>query len=352
VKPGLSKVGVVRKLAAIVLAGAFLVTLGACSDLPAEVQGCVPNATSGAASQAFAAATTGAFGSPDVTNAPTPTRVTHAETTVEHKGTGLLLGPEDEALTQISVFLGSTGAILQSTADSTTRKFTGAGALIPVGVKTVPIGRYLSCERVGSRSVTVLTAKEYFGTAAAATSASVSPTASLVIVTDITHGYRGRATGVLQPAQPDFPSVVTSGNGTPGLTFDLQTPPKKLAVEVVRRGSGAKLKADDPVLLQVQGVEWTNPAATTTFDSTWTSGSSPRFYPLKALSPNGDASTGAAVYSLDPGSVKALVGQTIGSQILVVVPPKFGYPSGKAPSGYPTGTLVFVYDILGVLPTS
>jgi hypothetical protein len=30
------------------------------------------------------------------------------------------------------------------------------------------------------------------------------------------------------------------------------------------------------------------------------------------------------------------------------VPPKDGYPSGKAPSGYPAGsTLIFVYDILG-----
>jgi hypothetical protein len=33
--------------------------------------------------------------------------------------------------------------------------------------------------------------------------------------------------------------------------------------------------------------------------------------------------------------------------VLVVVPKADGYPSGKAPSGYPSGTLIFVYDILG-----
>jgi hypothetical protein len=346
VNPGLSKVGVVRKFAAIVLAAAFVASVAACSDLPAQVQGCVPASSSGSA--AVAVKTGGKFGAP-IASVPTPTKTTKPQTHIVREGSGLELGPEDQALAQISVYNGTTGKLYQSTA--TAGKFTGTGALIPVGEKTVPIGHYLNCEKVGTRSVTVLTATQYFGSASAATSAQISPKTALVIVTDITHGYRGRATGALQPVQAGFPSVVTSGNGTPGFTFDLQTAPKTLRSEVLRKGDGQKLKAGDPVLLQVQGVQWTSPAATSTFDSTWAT-KSPRYYPLTALAPNGDSSTGATVYSLDPGSVKSLVGQTVGSQILVVVPPKFGYPSGKAPQGYPTGTLVFVYDILGVLPTS
>jgi peptidylprolyl isomerase len=49
-----------------------------------------------------------------------------------------------------------------------------------------------------------------------------------------------------------------------------------------------------------------------------------------------------------PGFAKALEGQTVGSQVLVVVPPAEGYRD-QAQAGIPAGsTLVFVIDILGL----
>jgi FKBP-type peptidyl-prolyl cis-trans isomerase len=49
------------------------------------------------------------------------------------------------------------------------------------------------------------------------------------------------------------------------------------------------------------------------------------------------------------GMVKAMVGQTVGSQVLVVVPPKYGYPSSSLPAGVTSGsTLIFVFDVLGI----
>jgi peptidylprolyl isomerase len=138
---------------------------------------------------------------------------------------------------------------------------------------------------------------------------------------------------------------VTSGDGTPGLTLDLQEPPKTLQYETVRGGDGATIKAGQKVLLQVQAVAWTNPPPTGpsgTFDTTWKT-HDPRFYTLTPLAADSNGN------ALDAGSVKALVGQKVGSQVLVVVPPKYGYPSGKAPSSYPAAeTLIFVYDILGI----
>jgi peptidylprolyl isomerase len=216
---------------------------------------------------------------------------------------------------------------------------------VPVGDKSTvlppTVTNALMCARVGSRIVTVMSAAQVYGSSANATSQGYSGKATMILVSDIGNGYRGRATGILQPLQSGFPSVVTAPNGTPGLTLDLQEPPKTLQYEVVRGGSGAKVKAGQKVLLQVEGVAWTTPAPTTTFDSTWTD-DTPRFYTLTALKAN------ASGQFLDKGSVKALVGQRVGSQVLVVVPPKAGYPSGKAPTGYPTGsTMIFVYDILG-----
>jgi hypothetical protein len=337
VLPHDTKVGHVRKLAAILVATAFVVSITACSDLPAQVQNCVLPYAAGNASKSISA--TGAIGQNPKAKVPTPTVAKQVEVSTIKKGAGLKLGPDDVADIQLTLYAAADGTSLGSTGQS---GFTRGGAIqSTVGLKTV-LAKSLQCQNVGSRVATVLTAKDYFGSASSATSEGVDPTMLIVAVEDIIKGYRGRATGTLQPLQSGFPSVVTSGNGTPGLTLDLQEPPKTAQHELVRGGSGAVVKAGQKVLLQVQAVAWTNPAPTGTFDSTWKT-LTPRYYALTALKKNSGGQ------SLDAASVKALVGDKVGSQVLVVVPPKYGYPKGKAPSGYPTGeTLIFVYDILGV----
>lgn len=332
-----SKVGVVRKFVAIVVAAAFVASVSACADLPAQVQGCVAKYTPGAASDSISA--NGTFGGNPETHVPTPTVTKRVQVSTLTKGTGLLLGPDDIAEIQLSLYTGSDGKLAGSTGE--TNGYSRSSALqATVGSSTNAIATALECQTVGTRVVTVLTAAQYFGSASTATSDGVSPSTVIVAVADIIKGYRGRATGILQPLQSGFPSVVTAPDGTPGLTLDLQEPPKTPQSELVRGGSGAVVKAGETVLLQVQAIEWTDPAPTTTFDSTWTS-HTPRFYKLTALAKNSSGQ------SLDKSSVKALVGKRVGSQVLVVVPEGYGYPSGKAPSGYPNGTLIFVYDILG-----
>ncbi|MCU1552060.1 MAG: peptidylprolyl isomerase [Glaciihabitans sp.] len=332
-----SKVGYVRKTVSVVLAAAFVLAVAGCSDIPQTITSCTPSAASGAASDAIDAA--GKFGQNPDAKVPTPTVTKKIEVTAIDKGKGQLLGVDDIARLQYTIYSGATGNLLGSTGQSGYKLSTAYQSTI--GLKKDPIGKTLVCQRVGSRVATVLTAAQFFG-AAQATSSGLKASDVLVVIADIEKGYRGRATGILQPLKSGFPSVVTAPDGTPGLTFDLQSPPKTLQYEVIRKGSGATTKEGDTLLLQIQGVEWTNPAPTDTFFSTWTS-----HQPVATLL----ASAGKnAAATLDPGSVKGLTGQTVGSQIIVVVPPKFGYPKGVTPpSGYPTGsTLVFVYDILGI----
>jgi len=71
------------------------------------------------------------------------------------------------------------------------------------------------------------------------------------------------------------------------------------------------------------------------FDSSWKNGQSVRF-------PIG---TGSVIAGWDEG----LVGQTVGSQVLLVIPPDKGYgATGQPAAGIKgTDTLVFVVDILG-----
>jgi FKBP-type peptidyl-prolyl cis-trans isomerase len=345
VNPGRSKVGLVRKIAAIVLASAFVLSVAACSDLPAVQTNCTPAFKAGSASESLSS--TGKFGAAPTAKIPTPTISSKIENSTLIKGKGLELGKGDIAEITSSLYNGSTGQLVGATYGSGVGKATQVQ--LPVGDKSTllptDVSKALLCETVGSRIATVLTAAQVYGSASAATGQGIAAKQTMILVTDINRGYRNRATGILQPLQSGFPSVVTSGDGTPGLTLDLQEPPKTLQWELVRGGDGAKIKAGEKVLLQVQAVAWTNPAPSGpsgTFDSTWTT-HTPRFYTLKALAADANGN------ALDPGSVKALVGQKVGSQVLVVVPPKYGYPSGKAPANYPTGeTLIFVYDILGV----
>jgi hypothetical protein len=335
------KIGLVRKVAAIVVASAFVVSVAACADLPAQVQNCVALYHSGDASNAVSAS--GTFGKNPKAHVPSPTVTTRVEVSDLKKGSGLLLGPDDIATAQLTVYAGTNGKKLGATGYT-----KGTGSMFTVGLSD-SIARSLECQRVGSRVASVMTAKDYFGSASAAESQGISSSTTFVVVMDITKGYRGRAIGTLQPLQSGFPSVVTAPDGTPGLTLDLQEPPKTVQVETVRGGSGAKVWDGQTVLLQVQAIAWTNPPPTGTFDSTWKT-HRPRFYklsPLAAVTAN-NLTNGDAGYTLDASSVEALVGQRVGSQVLVVIPAKDGYPSGKEPSGYPTGeTLIFVYDILG-----
>ena len=71
------------------------------------------------------------------------------------------------------------------------------------------------------------------------------------------------------------------------------------------------------------------------FDSSWSRGQ-PAQFPI---------GTGQVVAGWDEG----LVGQTVGSQVLIVVPPDKGYGvAGESQAGITgTDTLVFVVDILG-----
>ena len=87
-------------------------------------------------------------------------------------------------------------------------------------------------------------------------------------------------------------------------------------------------KSGDTVFVQYTGVKWSDGSV---FDSSWDRGQ-----------PSAFQTTGVVA-----GFQQALEGQTVGSQVLVVIPPEFGY---GAQDGHDlqNETLVFVVDILGV----
>jgi peptidylprolyl isomerase len=131
---------------------------------------------------------------------------------------------------------------------------------------------------------------------------------------------------------------VQTAEGVHGISFPNAPAPQDLRISVLKQGDGPAIAEGDFVTAHFTGAVWeTRQIFSTSFD---------RGIPLSLVVQDITASeTGAGVV---PGVAQALIGQSVGSQILVSVPPSLGYPAGGAPSGVSDGqTIIYVFDILG-----
>ncbi len=109
-------------------------------------------------------------------------------------------------------------------------------------------------------------------------------------------------------------------------------PPAEVELAVLKKGDGPLVAAGDTVLLQYSGVRWSNGKV---FDASWSKG----------------APATLTTTDVIEGYRPALEGQTIGSQVLVVIPPASAYGEGAINDTDLTGeTLVFVVDLLASAP--
>lgn len=172
--------------------------------------------------------------------------------------------------------------------------------------------RTLSGHRVGSRLVQI-----------SPPSGSGATTYPTVTVLDI---LPTRASGDPVTPREGMPTVTLDADGSPSLTPTGTDPPTDLVVQpLLRSANGTQVADGDVITVQYTGFVWSTGEA---FDSTWTNGS-------------------PASFGLDevPAWSEALVEQTVGSQVMVVVPPS--YALGATQSEELAGqTIVFVIDIL------
>ena len=137
-----------------------------------------------------------------------------------------------------------------------------------------------------------------------------------------------RAVG--EPVEPreGLPTVELAADGEPTVTVPATEPPSELVVQPLIRGAGRQVEPGQVVTVQYTGVAWSDGSV---FDSTWSEGKLPAPFPI---------GVGSVIEGWDVG----LVEQTVGSQVLLVVPPQLGY-AGKD-NELADETLVFVVDIL------
>ena len=158
-----------------------------------------------------------------------------------------------------------------------------------------------------------------------------SDTILFVVDLNDAHDVLERAEGE-KVAQPDGqPTIKLAKNGKPTIKTPDGDAPTELIVQPLVKGSGPVVQAGQTITVHYTGVLW---GSDKKFDSSWDRGDPASF----------GIGTGQVIAGWDEG----LVGQTVGSQILLVVPPDKGYGDAGSPSGGISGTdtLVFVVDIL------
>lgn len=119
----------------------------------------------------------------------------------------------------------------------------------------------------------------------------------------------------------------------PALSFPAGPAPEGLQVEVLKEGAGAVVEAGDTIVCHYLGQTWAGKVFDNSFD---------RGQPLSFM-----IGVGQVIRGWDDG----LVGQRVGSRVLLSIPAELGYGERGMPQAGIAGgaTLVFVTDIVGVL---
>jgi FKBP-type peptidyl-prolyl cis-trans isomerase len=205
-----------------------------------------------------------------------------------------------------------------------------AGQLLP-GLETALIG-----QKMGSRVLAVIPPKQGFGTSGNP-QAGVKATDTLVFVVDMIKDFTANAsaTGPAQSGGGRGLPTVTGGNGSaPTIKMPSGNPPAALVTKTLVKGSGPAITAGQLVVVQYVGAIW---KTGTVFDASWNHHQPFAF------------TIGSTPSQVIPGWDKGLIGQTVGSRVLLVIPPADGYgKTGNTQAGIKgTDSLVFVVDILG-----
>jgi FKBP-type peptidyl-prolyl cis-trans isomerase len=301
----------------------------------ATIAGCGSSGSSSSAASAPAdtyksVSVTGSFGKAPTVKIPAETGTGALYTKTLIQGTGPALTTSDSLLGNFVMYdwSGKTHKLIGSTySEGIPTLFSGE--LLP-GLETALIG-----QKVGSRVLAVIPPADAFGSTGNS-EIGVGAKDTVIFVIDMLQTISNTAS---VPGKQTYSGggklpTVTAGAAGKGPTITIPkdtTAPTALTVKTLIKGTGPVVKKGQLIVVQYTGVIWRTGKV---FDSSW-SRSTPFSTPI---------GEGQVIPGWDDG----LVGQTVGSRVMLVIPPKDGYgSSGSSSAGIKgTDTLVFVVDIL------
>jgi FKBP-type peptidyl-prolyl cis-trans isomerase len=273
---------------------------------------------------------TGTFGKAPTVSIPAKKAGSNLYIKTEIQGRGPVLKKTDAFLGNYVVYVwsGTTHKLALSTYTATPQVLSGT--LLP-GLETALEGK-----KMGSRVLAVLPPKYGYG-ANGNSQAGITGSDTLVFVVDMVKTYAGTASASgthVSNGGGNLPSVTATTGKAPTVTIPKKTtPPNKLVVTTLIKGSGPPVTKGQEVVTQYVGLIWRTGAV---FDSSWSRGAPFGFQ------------IGVSPAQIIPGWNTGLLGVPVGSRVLLVIPPKDGYgSSGESTAGIKgTDTLVFVVDVL------
>ncbi|MFF2388100.1 FKBP-type peptidyl-prolyl cis-trans isomerase [Agromyces sp. NPDC058064] len=315
-----------RRGAPLALATAAALLLAGCasggdpeaSETPAATADCM-DVESGALSDGvkvegeFPGASTATF------TAPLETDELQRTIAIEGDGDTTEAGQKINAV--VSLYSGTSGEQLLS-----------QPAQITVGDETVfdAFRAGIDCVPLGSRTVTVAPAAALYDGQGNET-IGLAADEDVVVVVDVVE--------VQQPLKPaewteNVPEVKFGAEGeAPVVTLPKVDAPTELQMKVLEEGDGDTVGEGDSVTVQYQGISWDSGEV---FDQSYTRGEPSTF------------TTDGVIQ----GFGAALVGQKVGTKLIVVIPPEYAY--GTDPAAHDLGgqTLVFLVEIEDTAPAA
>lgn len=277
----------------------------------------------------------GAFGETPTVTFEAPLTVEATQRAVVIDGEGEAVENGDDLVVDYSLYNATTGDKIEDSgytdvSPTVMRVDTEATGFVGISLTA-------ACSTTGSRVVGIIPASEAFG-AEGAPEFGLNAGDSLMFVVDII-SIKPPPEPPLEklegePIEPSegMPTIEYAETGEPTVTIPEGDVPTEFSVETLITGTGAVVEAGSVVVVHYYGVNWNTGES---FDSSWERGQ-PESLPA-----------GGVI----PGFRDGLLGQTVGSRVLIVIPAELGYgPSGGTPDGAigPEDTIVFVVDILGV----
>lgn len=188
----------------------------------------------------------------------------------------------------------------------------------------------LTGQQQGSRVLIAMPGPDAYDASGGNPQAGIEVGDTLLFVVDIVDAPLEGPEGKKVSPKTGLPTV-TDTKGVPEVTIPKTDPPTKLTVQPLIKGDGAKVTEADTITFNYRWYTWDGKL----LEDSYSSG--PQTLPLSGLL---------------PGMQKGLVGQPVGSRVLLIVPPADGYPDGNAtPKIEKNTTLVLVVDLLFAAPT-
>jgi len=272
---------------------------------------------------------TGSFGKAPTVNIPKAKAGADLAVKTLIEGTGATLTKSDAmAANFVLYFWDGTSSSLKANTFTSNPTVIG-GTMLP-GLETALIG-----QKVGARVLAVIPPADGYGTSGNS-QLGITGSTTLVFVIDVIKSYADTASAAgTQESNGggSLPTVTAHTGSAPTITIPANNPPSALVTKTLIKGSGPKLVKGQYVIAQYTGYIWRTKKV---FDSSWTSGSPFGFV------------LGASPEQVISGWDSGLAGQTVGSRVMLVIPPKDAYGSTGASQAGITGTdtLVFVVDII------